>query len=386
VKTPERFRWTALLFSAALAASAALAVAACSGAKHTPGGAPARSDGGGQDSGDPVTALVPVKKQLGIVAARGFSIGPIAATKRHLFWEAARGEEGGEIFLLGRDLETGTTRVLADGVSQAFGIATTPDTLLFAARGSAGTELTATDLRGGHRRVLSRSLLAPFDARGDVVAWAEPNGSRQRVVVRNMRSGRQSVAMDAPRCRRARCYRIDRVTVAREGVAFDLGSIGQGYPSLIARRRWSDTKTSFISVPDDPQPDLVRSAAGALFYQLQRGWVEWNFDEDRPRVTSVRGARPWMLAAQGGRRLVVTGSTCKTGVGVLRADGRVAALPAPSSTPASPTRFGALCRQLTGIAWTGNRLLLAWAFTPKISLEGHSAAGLSAIITAARVH
>jgi hypothetical protein len=328
---------------------------------------------------------VPVKRRVGLVAERGFSIGPIASTKRHLFWESARGEEGGGTFLLRRDLKTGATRVLAKGVSPAFGVATTPDTLVFATRGSAGTDLMASDLRGDHRRVLSRALFAPFDARGDRVAWAEGNGFRQRVVVQNMRTGRRSVAMDAPRCRRARCYRIDRVTVAREGVVFDLGSVGQGYPSLIARRRWADTRTSFIPVPNDPQPDLVRSETGALFYQLQRGWVEWNFGEARPRVTSVPGVRPWLLAAQGGRRLVLSGQVCKTKLGLLRADGRITALPAPSSTPASPTRFGALCRQLTGIAWNGTRLLIGWSFTPRVSLEGHTEIGLSGLVTTVRV-
>jgi hypothetical protein len=72
-------------------------------------------------------------------------------------------------------------------------------------------------------------------------------------------------------------------------------------------------------------------------------------------------------------------------MGLLDAGGRMAALPAPDSTPASTTRFGVLCRRLTGVAWNGNRVLLAWSFLPKISLEGHSNAGLSGMITAARI-
>lgn len=372
MKTRASVGWTVLFLWAALGASA------CSGAKPD-------STARNQDETDPIRALVPVKGRVGLVAERGFSIGPIASTKRQLLWESARGEEGGDTFLVGRDLEQGTTRVLAKGVSPAFGLVTTPGTVVFAARGSAGTDLIAADLRKDHRRVLSRSLLAPFDARGDMVAWAEGDSSRQRVVVRNMRTGRQSVAFDAPRCRRARCYRIDRVTVGREGVVFDLGAVGQGYASLIARRRWADTRASFISVPNDPQPDLARSETGALFYQLQRGWVEWNFGEARPRATSVGGVQRWLLAAQGGRGIVLTGQVCNTKLGLLRADGRVTALPAPSSTPASPTRFGALCRQLTGIAWDGDRLLIGWSFTPKVSLQGHTEVGLSGLVTAVRV-
>ena len=363
----------------------AFGVSGCSGAKHAGGAASASTNEHSKDADSPIAALLPVGKQVGLAAERGFSIGPIASTKRQLFWGASRGEEGGGVYLVGRDLETGRTRVLANGVAAAFGIATTPGMLVFAARGPVGNELVATDLRGDHRRVLTRSLLAPFDARDDVVAWAEGHGSRQRVITRDMRSGRRTVAYDAPRCRGTRCYRIDRVTVAHDGVAFDLGSVGQGYASLIGRRSWGDKSTSFIRVAHDPQPDLVRSQAGALFYQLQRGWVEWNFGEGRPRATSVRGIRPWLLAAQGGRRLVLTGQVCKPTLALLRPDGRMTAVPVPSSTPASPTQFGALCRQLTGIVWTGNDLLFGWTFTPKVSLEGHSEVGLSGLITSARV-
>jgi hypothetical protein len=375
---------------AAFALVVALAAPACSGGKdRSAEGGPDRaesSDRQGHESSNPIAALVPIKKEQGIVAQRGFSIGPLASMGRYVFWEAAGDEGQRDVVLLERDLKTGATRILAHGVSPALGIATTPDTVVFAAQSATGTHLVGMDSAGGHRHVLSRSLIAPFDARGDMVAWPEGDTVRQRVIVRNMRTGRQFVAMAGARCRGPRCYRIDRVTVASKGVVFDLGSVGQGYPSLVGRRRWDATKTSFIEIANDPQPDLVRSSSGALFYRLRHGWMEWNFDEDRPHVTSVRETRPWLLAAQGGHRLVLTGGACNPQVGLIRAGGRIAVFPAPDSTPASPTQFGALCRQLTGIAWTGNRLLLAWSFAPKISLESHSEAGLSGMITAARMH
>jgi hypothetical protein len=72
-------------------------------------------------------------------------------------------------------------------------------------------------------------------------------------------------------------------------------------------------------------------------------------------------------------------------VGVLGSSGRMTPLPAPRSTPASPTQFGPLCRQLTGLAWSGNRLLIGWGFTPKVSIEGHNDVGLSGLITTVRV-
>jgi hypothetical protein len=324
---------------------------------------------------------VPVK--TGILAERGFSAGPIASTRTHLFWAAARDQEGGDVVLVERDLATRNTRVLAHDLSPLFGLASTAENIVYATHGAAGTNLVTTDFSGGHRRVLSNSLAAQFDARGDVVAWAEDIGARQRVSAVDLRTGRRMIVMDAPRCRRRRCYRVDRVTVARDGVAFVLGSVGQGYPSLVARRSWNGARTEFTSVSNDPQPDLARSADGALYYQLRRGWFEWNFGDEHPRA--VAGVATWLLDARGGRRIVLTGGVCAAGISVVESTGRVTPVPAPASTPASPTRFGPLCRQLTGLAWTGNRLLIGWSFTPKISIEGHTDVGLSGLITAHRV-
>lgn len=364
---------------AAVMSILALFAAACEGSKHASTTTAVTTE----EQGDPVAAVVAVKPTTGIVAERGFSTGPIASTGKHLFWEAAHDQEGGDVFLVGRNLATRETRVLAHNLSPLFGLTSSADRLVFATHGSAGTDLVTTDLTGGRRRVLSHSLAAPFDARGDTVAWAEAVGDRQRVVALNLRTGRRLVARDAARCRRGRCYRIDRVTVANDGVVFDLGSVGQGYPSLVARRSWDRARTEFTKVPHDPQPDLARSAKGALYYQLRRGWFEWNFGEERPRATA--GARTWLLEAQGGHRLVLKGDACGASVGFVDSSGRTKVLAAPRSTPASPTQFGPLCRQLTGLVWNGNRLLIGWAFTPKISIEGHNDVGLSGLITTLRV-
>jgi hypothetical protein len=371
---------------AAVLVLVALLAAACEGSKQAAPTATTAAVAGGEEgaeAGDPVEAILTVKPATGVVAERGFSTGPIASTGTHLFWEAARDQEGGDVFLVGRNLPTRETRVLAHNLSPLFGLASTSDSLVFATHGSAGTDLVTTDLSGSHRRVLSDSLAAPFDARGDIVAWAEQIGARQRVVTLNLRTGRRLVVLDEARCRRGRCYRIDRVTVARDGVAFDLGSVGQGYPSLVARRSWSGARTELTPVPHDPQPDLARSAEGALYYQLRRGWFEWKFGEDRPRA--IAGAKTWLLEAQGGRRLVLKGEACSAGVGVVDSSGRVTPLPAPRSSPASPTQFGPLCRQLTGLVWSGSRLLIGWSFTPKVSLQGHTDVGLSGLITTLRL-
>jgi hypothetical protein len=377
VKASTRIRrGVALLLTVTVAA-------ACQGTKHAASTATTEA---GEHAGDPVAAIVAVRPPTGILAQRGFSAGPIAATGGLLFWEASNDKEGGNVvFLIRRNVATRETRVLARNLAPLYGLASVSDTLVFATRaaGVPGTELVATDLSGGHQRVLSRSLAAPFDARGDVVAWAEQAGARQRVIALNLRTGRRVVALDADPCRRGRCYRIDRVIVARDGVVFDLGSVGQGYPSLVARRRFDSGRTEFTRVPDDPQPDLARSADGALYYELRHGWFAWSFGDDHPRP--IAGVRTWLLETQGSRQLVLKGKACGARLGFVASSGRTTSLPAPRATPVSPTQFGPLCRQLTGVVWNGNDLMIGWAFTPKISLQGHDEVGLASLITKLRL-
>jgi hypothetical protein len=324
---------------------------------------------------------VPVPEKQGLLAQRGWSIGPVAASSHYLLWTAASSDEADDALLFRRDLRTRKTVVMSHLVFQAFGASTASGSVIYATRSGTGAQLEAMPVAGGRPRVLSRSLAAPFDARGDMVAWAEADSSNNRVVVRNMRTGREFVAYEGARCRQARCRRIDRVTVADDGVVFDLGSVGQGYPSLIARRRWDAAQPSFARVPRDPQPDLARSFAGALYYQLGRGWMQWDFDQPQPTRTWPHGLRPWLLSREHDHKLVLGGATCATTLAV-RTGSRTVAVAAPRSTPVSPTGFGKLCRQLTGFAWSGNRLLLAWTLTPRISIEGHKEVGVSGIITA----
>jgi hypothetical protein len=173
------------------------------------------------------------------------------------------------------------------------------------------------------------------------------------------------------------------VIVARDGVVFDLGSVGQGYPSLIARRSFESGRTELTPVANDPQPDLARSAEGALYYQLRRGWFAWNFGADHPRP--IAGVRTWLLETQGSRQLVLKGQACGARLGLVDSSGRTTSLPAPRATPVSPTQFGPLCRQLTGVVWNSNDLMISWAFTPKISLQGHDEVGLASLITKLRL-
>ena len=303
-----------------------------------------------------------------------------------MFWASASSDEADDVLLLRRDLHTGANRVLAHGLFQAFGLETAADSIVYAMRSGTSAQLVSMDVSGGPAKVLTRSVAAPFDARGAMVAWAEGDATHNRVRFQNLRTGRRAVAFEAARCHGNRCYRIDRVTVADQGVVFDLGAVGQGYPSLIVRRGWSTPRPAFARVPNDPQPDLARSSAGALYYWLGHGWREWRFGQAQPAPTWPHGARPWILARAGPRTLVIGGSTCATTVAVHTTGGKTDPVPPPGPTPVTTNRFGKNCRELTGYAWSGNRLLLAWLLTPKVSVEAHVDVGEGSVISAVVVH
>jgi hypothetical protein len=334
---------------------------------------------------DPLASIVRLDPRHGLFAQRGFASGALTASSRAVFWTAAASDEADDVLLLRRDLRTGSSAVVAHHLSQTFGVGIASAFVVYATDSASGVRLEASRLAGDDARVLSHSLSAPFDARGDVVAWAEADAAHNRVVALNLRTGARSLAYAAAPCGGARCYRIDRVTVADAGLVFGLDSVGQGYPSLIARRSWDAARPSFVRVPNDPQPDLARSSAGALYYQLGRGWMQWDFDRSQPTTTWPHGMRPWLLAREGTRDVLLDGPTCGTTVAVRVRDGDTTVLPAPTSTPATAKGFGKICRKLTGVAWAGRRLLLAWSLTPRISDEAHEDEGVSSVVTAADV-
>ena len=209
----------------------------------------------------------------------------IAFTDRHLAWESESGEEG-PVSVMGRDLRTKRERVLATQVHAEYGIAATRGWVVYA---GGPHSLIAVRHDGTGRRTLTADLAAPFAGRGERVAWAEFSKDTYRVVVRNMKTGKQWVAARIPRCVSSRCYRIDAVMLAAGGVVFSRGAIGE-HPSLIVRRGFSDPAPTSVALPGDPQPDLAPSSAGALYYSFGRGWFRWDFGTRKPRATKFRAS------------------------------------------------------------------------------------------------
>jgi hypothetical protein len=281
--------------------------------------------------------------------------------------------------LLDRDERTGKVKQLAADTLPQFGLASTSTHVVYATRGASSVNLLAVRHDGTNRSLLTRSLAAPLASRGSLVAWAEQSGPWQRVLVRNMRSGRTWIAARLRRCDRRGCYRIDAVTLADKGVVFDRGAIGQ-QPSLIVRRRYNEPKPTIARLPNDPQPDLAPSSSGAFYYWLRHGWMRWDFGGKRHPVTGISGTRSWAVSYERGRLLLLVGSRCRPRLVVEPTGGRRIEVPAPISTPASPKDFGRLCRAMTDFSWSGRQLLVAWSVIPDISLRSHTDVGLVSVV------
>jgi hypothetical protein len=357
------------------------AAAAAAGLAFGPAPSAARSDlthtSGGTAAAAPTSSTLLAVKQRLVTA--------VSSTGRYLTWEQTGLESTSAVEVAERDLVTRRTTTLTSSVVAGRGIATTSQWVVYTRSNGIHQELVGVRRDGSRAVVLSRAVIAPIDSRDDRVAWAEQVGSRQRVVVRALANGRDWVAATMPSCSGRRCYRIDAVILADDGVVFDRGAIGP-QPSLIVRRRFRDARPSSVKVPNDPQPDLARSSAGAFYYQLGRGWVRWDFARARPKLTRLVGsAPPQVLDQEGNRLLILTGRHCSRRLVLILPSRRQRALPPPATPPSVPKGFGPICRQLTAFSWSGDRLLSAWLFIPRVSLDGHTDVGLVGVVAAERV-
>jgi hypothetical protein len=318
-----------------------------------------------------------------LLVTRGQAAGSIALGGGYLVWETEGRQASVPNTLVQRDLRRGRQTTLSPTAEAAFGLASTAGWVVYARQVGTYVGLFAVRHDRSAPLRLARWLIAPIDSRGDLVAWAEQIGERQRVLVRNMATGKQWVAADRPRCTGGRCYRIDAVTVARDGVAFDLGAVGP-QPSLVVRRRFGHRAADQIRLVGDPQPDLARSSTGAYYHAFGKGWFRWDFGSRLPHFTGLSGDQQTVLAYERGSALLLERHGCLAGLAIRTLQGHVAAVPAPARAASSPTGFGPLCRDLTGFSWSGGTLIASWALQPKISVEAHTDVGLVGVVVASK--
>ncbi len=289
---------------------------------------------------------------------------PVAVSSQYLVWESAGGEESSVAPSLRQlDLRTSRIRILARGVVPHFGLASTTSWVVYAV--GRGSTLVAARHNGSGETTLSTQLVAPIAARGENVAWADQDAKRQRVYVRDMSTGARWLAADLPRCVGGRCYRIDAVELADQGVVFVRGAIGP-QPSFIVRRGFSDAKPISLAVPNDPQPDLAPSSAGALYYAFGRGWYRWDFGRPDTRLTRFRGARQTpVLLNEGDDWFVRVAAPCKGGLQRFRGTGSAATVGTAARVLALAGMPADDCADLLDLQLSGGRLVTTWSLHGK---------------------
>jgi hypothetical protein len=308
------------------------------------------------------------------VQAPGVFVFRSAADSRHLVWVAGGVEEEDHpVEVRQRDLAMNRVSTLARDVDPGFGLASTSRWVVYG-QGGPPTRLIATRHDGSRTVTLARALTAPFAARGELIAWAEQRGGRDRVLVRDMARGTTWLAAAMPKCVRDRCYRVDAVTLAKDGVVFTRVATSPD-TSLVIRRGFAEPRPTQVRLAGDPQPDLAASSEGAVYQALGRGWYRWDFGDRRPhRVLPGLDPETGVLAFEGGRWLLQVDRGCSSVV-TARERGRTVAVAAEHAAHG-------LCVQLGAATWTGRQLLTAWGVVPSESIEAHEDQGATGFVIA----
>jgi hypothetical protein len=310
----------------------------------------------------------------------------VAVFGNHLVWEAAGLESDKASVLRQEDLGTGRILTLAANVLPDYGLVATHGWVFYATQAPSGrVQLAGVRYDGSGHMFLSGYLAAPIDGLGDVVGWAEVDGGEFNVLVRDATRKATWLAASIPRCSKEGCYRVDAVTLAHGGVVFDLGAVGP-QPSRVVRRSFGAVHTSTVEVPGDPQPDLVPSSAGALYYRFNHGWYRWNFGEERPHATSYMGATPASLLRfdEGHFFLLITHQGCKSAITAQKPDGRSMVLQRSRRIFRLSQSQKHECAYVTDLTWTGHQAIAAWTIASAKAESSHEDAGLVGVIVAGR--
>ena len=326
--------------------------------------------------------------ESGVLAVvSGAAAGPVSSDADHVVWESGPIETDSiQPILHDRVLSTGTTTTIARKVDPLYGVASTTDWVFFARTSPRGTQLLRVSHKGGKSRMLTGSLTAPIASRGDVIAWAEETDSSQRIMALDARTDRRWEVAGMPRCTVSGCYHIGAVTVSNAGVVFTRNAVGP-QPSQVVRRGFADRTTRSIEIADDPQPDLVPSSTGALYYVLSRAWYRWDFGDPHARpVRLVGGPTTRLLRFENGRFYSLTRLGCSYQVDSRAADGTTnRSIVTPGGLHSMAGAPTAACKQLASLAWTGKQPLTSWAIAWASSEASHDDEGLRGAVVAGRL-
>ena len=320
-----------------------------------------------------------------LVVAPHAATGPVAVDPHHLVWESGPlASSAFEPTLHDRNLVTGATRTLSSDVDQGFGLASTSRYVFYARSSGNSIQLVRASHSGTGTRVLTNALATPIASRGNVVAWGVQSGSVQRVVAYDGAGTRRWVVARMRRCTSRGCYRLDTVTVTDGGVVFTRDAVGT-QASFVVRRAFGMREAQSRSIRGDPQPNLVPSSSGALYYVLSRGWYRWDFGVARPRPV-VFANRPLkeLIWHEGSRWYWVVRHGCSVHLESTRG-GNAAALAVPRRVVRLGPNYGPTCTQLSALAWAGSHMLASWAIPSEAAEASHNDVGLHGAIISARI-
>ena len=366
---------------------AAALTAGCAGCGDDRRATSAMHDTGGRSPGTfSPTRSRPFSIPEGLSTTKRGFVFRVAADARHLVWMTGPVEEESlPTTVQQRELGSGRRVMLAKGIDPGYGLGSTSNWVVYGVT-SRGTQLMAVRHDGSGRIELSPELVAPIAARGELIAWAEHDRARQRVVVRDMAAGRTWVAASMPRCEGTRCWRIDAVTLADDGVVFTRVASNPD-ASTVMRRAFTESAPSQVRISGDPQPELLPSSAGALYYVLGRGWYRWDFGRAKPSRTSFRANPPAPLVGfEDDRWFVLSSRGCRSGLVAVSRGRR-------STTISSSARLLRLvgsrhgtCVQFGGLTWTGNQALTGWGLLPEEEEEeeAHETTDLTGVVSVGR--
>ena len=330
------------------------------------------------------TRATPFSIPPGLSTTKSGFVYRVAADPHHLVWLTGPAEEESlPTTVQQRDFGSRRRVVLAKGNDPGYGLGTTSNWVVYAVT-SNGTRLMAIRHDGSERSQLSPQLVAPIAARGELVAWAEHDRGRQRVIVRDMAAGRTWVAASMPRCQGTRCWRIDAVTLADDGVVFTRVASNPD-ASTVMRRAFTESAPSQVRISGDPQPELVPSSAGALYYVLGRGWYRWDFGRAKPSRTSFRANPPAPLVGfEDNRWFVSSRRGCRSGLVAVSRDQRPTTLSSPERLLRIVGSRHGICVQFGGLTWTGSQPLTGWGLLPEEEAEAHETTDLIGVVSVGR--
>jgi hypothetical protein len=307
----------------------------------------------------------------------------VATDSRHLVWESGPIESDQfQPTLHDRVLSTGATKTLSSNVDSLFGLASTSRFVFYARSSATKTSVVRVSHPGTHTLVLTNALATPIASRGNVVAWGEQSGPTQRVVAYT--GTRRWIVARMRRCTTEGCYRLGDVTVAKGGIVFTRDAVGS-QPSFVVRSAFGGNGVQSLMVRNDPQPDLVPSSSGALYYVLSRGWYRWDFGAARPRpVVFANDPLKEIIRHEGSHWYWVVRHGCSVRLESTRG-GNAAALAVPRRLARLGKDLGPSCTQLGALAWAGTHAIASWAIASNAAEAEHSDAGLRGVVVSARV-